>query len=887
MKRLAWITTLVLLMAPLLRADEPKRAKVMIFPLKVISQEGPETFSTELAGVLGAELTREGDLDVASGAPFISAVQEKKVDPARLVRLADRMGAGAVVWGRVSKIEDGYSMEVWVAESDPRKKPRLFSATGKSMEDLIGKVKELAVEVGTAALKSSKLGEIKIEGNKRVQREAILNKLDVKAGSPFRRSALADEIREIYSMGYFDDVQIRAEETADGQVDLHISLSERPSLKSIEIEGSKLFTKDEILDAITTKSFSVASAEKIRNDIDKVKQMYEKKGYYKPKIDYDIKELSRNEATLTFKIDEGQKSYLTEVVFEGAKKLSPDELRKAMSVKEKSWVWFLDDSGTFTMDKLDENRMRLFAYYLDNGFINVQVGAPDVKIEGPSVKVTYPIREGERYQVRKVDVAGDLIIPHDQLLEKLQTQPKTWFKRSSVAEDIKALTKLYNDQGFAYADVEPQQKINDENKFLDLTYRVSKGQRVTIERVDVVGNERTRDKVIRRGLAIGEGDLYSSGKFEATKGNLESMDFFEAVKLKTAPGSRPDLMNVTVEVMEKKTGSLAAGLGYSSQDGAMGNIDLKERNMFGLGVVANAKASLSGRRNNYEGSLSYPWMFDYPVTGSLRGYKAVQKENYYVRDSDGFSVHLGYPLYGLWTMSTGFARDSSKLGHFDQGFSRSVADYYRSRGMVGDKFLNLSENSISVNFGRDTRDNSVIPTGGTKVSVGGRFSGLGADVAFSSYYSEAIYYKTLFWKAILKFRTNGSLLMETGNEPIPFDRRIVLGGIQSIRGYRHGEIGPRDRFGNIIGGDRSLYSNLECLFPVIEQLKINGVVFFDAGNAWNVSDGPMFKEIKAGFGAGIRWVSPMGPIRMEYGWKISPQKGEETGAFAFAMGQLF
>ena len=346
--------------------------------------------------------------------------------------------------------------------------------------------------------------------------------------------------------------------------------------------------------------------------------------------------------------------------------------------------------------------------------------------------------------------------------------------------------------------------MNDQYNFLDLTYKIRKGERVTIEKIDIVGNERTRDKIIRRSLAISEGDLYNADRFEATKSRLEGMDFFEAVRLKTSPGSRPDLMNVTVEVMEKKTGSLSAGLGYSSQDGAMANLELKERNLFGMAIVANGKANLSGRRNTYEGSLTYPWIFDMPLSGTVRGYKSQSKEANYVRDSDGFSVHLGYPFFGLWSMTSGFARDSSKLSGIEQVFARSVVDYYKHYGTTAQKFINLTENSLSVNFNRDTRNSTVIPTAGTRISLGTRFSGLGGDVSFSSYFTEAIYYQHLFWKAILKIRGNGTLLQEVGNNPIPFDRRLQLGGIQSIRGYRQGEIGPRDRFGNLMGGDRSL-----------------------------------------------------------------------------------
>ncbi|MBI4964229.1 MAG: outer membrane protein assembly factor BamA [Desulfomonile tiedjei] len=887
MKRLLFFIVLFLLVPLVLWAQSQKFSKIMIFPFKIVSKGELAEYSTEFSGALGSELTREGDVELLSGQPFQSAVQDRKVDPTRLLRIGERMGAQAAIWGTVTKLDDGYSVELWVVDKEHAQRPRLFSANGKDMEELSNRVKELAPEIGDLVLKRPKIGEIKIEGNKRIEKDAILHKLEVKPGSFFRKSAIGNEIREIYSMGYFEDVQIDAEGTPEGTIDLKVTVKERPSIGTIEIEGNKLFAKDEILDTLTTKSRAVASNEKIRDDIEKIKKMYEKSGYYQPKIEYEIKDLSQNEAKLVFKIDEGQKSYLTDIVLEGRKKLPESEARKLMTLKPKSWFWFLDDSGTFTKDKLEENRMRLTVAYMDNGFIEVQVGAPKMDFKDRSVTVTYPIREGNRYQVRTVKVDGDLVEPAEKFIPVLQVKPKTWFRRSLVGDDIKALTKIYNNLGYAYVDIEPRQKINEKHEFVDLVYHITKGERVTIEKVDVAGNERTRDKIIRRSLAISEGDLYSADRFDATKSRLEGTDFFEAVRLKTSPGSRPDLMNVTVEVLEKKTGSLSAGLGYSSQDGAMGNVNLQEKNLFGLGIMANAKANLSGRRNSYEGSVTYPWIFDLSLSGTVRGYKSMMKESNYYRDSEGFSVHLGHPLYGFWTMSTGFSRDSSKLTGFEQGFARSIVEYYKQYGTVAQKFTNVSDNAVSLSVGRDTRNHPMIPSGGSKVSFASRFSGFGGDLAFASHMADMSYYYPLFWRAIVKVHTSGSLLHEVGPDPIPFDRRLLLGGIGSVRGYQFGQIGPRDRYGNIIGGDRSLYTNLECLFPLVDQLKLNGVVFFDVGNAWNASESPFLTTAKAGAGVGIRWVSPMGPLRIEYGWKVSPEKGETPGAVAFSMGQLF
>lgn len=887
MRKLLFAVVLVILLPVLGRATEAETRKIMIFPFKVVEKGQEPRPSIETAAVLGGELVKEGDVQVSDSASLGSVIQTGTPDPARMARLASRMDLFAIIWGTLTKLEDGYSLEVSVMGKNEREKPRLFTATGKGMEELVSGIKEMAGEIGQVVLHRPRVGSIKIEGNKRIQKETILNKLGMKEGVAFNRSALGENIRELYSMGYFDDVQISADETAEGAVDLRIVLKERPSVKEIQTEGNKLLTKEEILDALTTKSFAVVNPEKIRDDIVKMKKMYEKKGYYEPKIDYEIKELSRNEAKLVFKIDEGQKSWLTRVVLEGAKQIPEKELKKVLGTKEKSWFWFLDESGTFTSEELEKNRLRLMAQYWLKGFVNVQVGAPRVDIKAGSVTVTYPIREGERYQVRKVEVTGDLLESADKVTGLLKTKPRTWFNRQDLADDIQTLTRLYNNAGYAYADVAPLQTGNDEHHFLDLNFKVTKGERVTIEKVDIRGNERTRGKVIRRVLAIGEGDVYNSDLVEISKKNVEGMEFFEAVKIKTSPGSRPELMNLTVEVMEKKTGSLTTGVSYSSSDGVTGTVDLKERNLLGLGVVANVSGNISGRRSNGELSMTYPWAFDIPLSVTGRLYRQQQKEDRYLRDGEGFGLTTGYPIYGFWGLTAGFARDSYKISGIEKIYARSVTDYYAKYGVRAESFLNLSENSLSLWLRRDTRYGSPLPVGGMNLVLGSRISGFGSDVQFSRHFTEFAYYQPLYWRLVMKVQANGSALVESGGAPIPIDRRIILGGPNSIRGYQQGEIGPRDRYGSVLGGDRALYTNVECLFPLLEGLKLNGVVFFDVGNAWDADHSPLPTEVKAAGGLGVRWLSPMGPIRMEYGWKVRPQKGEAPGALTFAMGQLF
>jgi outer membrane protein insertion porin family len=888
MKKLHCIIVLLVLLPVLAFGQDSEPKKIMIFPLKSVDKAGKVSYTVEPTILLGNELLREGGVKLVPGKAFVSLVKGRRVDVKRIARMAQRMGLDAVLWGTVRTTPDGRSLELWAMGKDAKKKPNYFSTAGKDMEELFASMGDLAVEIGRVVLKRPTIAAIRVEGNKRIGTPTILNVLKMKIGEPFRRSTVADDIRSIHSLGYFEDVRIKTEEREDGRVDLKIILKERPFITKIEVTGANQFSSDEILDALTTKSRRVLSPGEIAGDIAKLKKKYEKEGFFEPEISYEVKELSPNEAKLVFKIEEGVKSYLTKIILDGAKAISPEKLKKiALNIKEKSWFWFLDESGSFTREKLEENRRRLIGYYLNKGFLDVQVGAPKMEVKGGKVTVTYPIKEGRRFQIRKVDVVGDLIMPKETLLKLLESKPKTWCNSRTVHEDVETLTKLYNDGGYAHADIEPIRDLNRKHDFVDLTYRITKGKKVRIGRVDIRGNDRTRGKVIRRALAIGEGEDYSARGIDLSKKNLEGMDFFEAVQIKTHPGPTRDVMDLEVKVQEKKTGSLAAGIGYSSQDGAMGNISLKERNLLGMAITANLQASLSGRRNNYEGSLSYPWIMDYPLRATINGYKHQQSEKRYFRESDGFGLHFGYPLYGFWGLSWGFAHDSTKLSGFQKPFNRSIRNYYKNYGYNADRFKNLSENSVSVALTRDTRFGSPIPLGGSKLTFGSRFSGFGGDVAFSRYFTDAVYYKHLFWKAVFKAKASGSALVETPGFPIPFDRRILLGGISTIRGYQARQIGPADKYGNIIGGDRSVLGTFECLFPLLQSLNLNGVVFVDAGNTWNAAVRPLPDDVKAGAGVGIRWVSPMGPIRIEYGWKLAPKRGEAPGAFAFAMGDLF
>jgi outer membrane protein insertion porin family len=862
--------------------------RLLLLPFREINERGDVVMNATLAGIVSAQLQKMENVAVADGKAMEALVKPKKVNIPRIARVIRRQDLDGVVWGEWKILsEDKYSMTLYVLHRKNLRKPRSYSGSAKDMEELVAALINLTDRMSVDLLGKPKIGRIIIKGNQRVRDEAIMNRMALSPGAILQPSEVSHEIKEIFAMGYFEDVSVNAQPRGNDKVDLVFEVKELPHIKTIEIKGNSVFTQDEILDEITTRSLSVARGEKIQKDIGKIRGMYERKGYYTPKIEWGLEELSDNQAKLVFTIDEGEKRYLTDIRFPGREKLTEKELLKILTIKEKSWFWWIDHSGKFTRSDLDENRNRIIGYYSEKGYVQAQVGEPSVDIEDEGVVVSYPVNEGDRFQIRKVELEGDLILSEEELKERLKNKPKTWFKGSDVGKDTETLTKMYKNLGYAYVDVEPMPKLNEEHNFVDLTFRITKNQRVKIGQVQIRGNDRTRDKIIRRNVLLAAGDRYQDAALDATKERLEALDFFEAVKIKTSPGSQPDIMDMTVEVMEKKTGTIAAGLGFSNKGGAMGNIDVKEKNVLGMGIMLNGNGKLSANSNTYEGSITYPWLFDWPLNATLSAYNNNMTEANYTKVGTGVSLNLGFPVYGNWRMHTGVSRDASRKVGLQRSYSDAIAKYYKARGEDPDRFYSTAEHALSMSLIRDTRLGSMIPRGGSKITFGSRFAGLGGDVSYARYYSDASYYYPLFWKAIMKARLNFTGVSEVGNMPVPVDRRILLGGISTVRGYKYGDLAPKGEYGAVLGGDRGVFANLECLFPIFESAKLFGVVFTDAGNAWNSTDSLIMEEVKAGGGVGLRWVSPMGPIRVEYGWKLTPEKGDTSGEFAFTMGQLF
>lgn len=889
MKKILTSMIIALILCPWAVSQERGNEKdILVLPFREINKQGQVAPSETLSRIVYNLISSMDNVEVSDGQRLAAAVAGENVNIRRLARILRRENKDALIWGDVKILkENEYSISINVLEKDNLRKPRTYTGVAKSMEELVNVLDSLVDNIALDVLGMPTIEKIVINGNERVQDEAIMNRLTLRPGAILKPEEVSSAIKEIFAIGFFENVEVKTEKDSKGKVDLVFEVTELPSIKEIEIKGNSVFTEDEILDALITRSLSVAKTERIQQDISKMKSMYEKKGYYTPKIEWELKELSGNEAKLVFNIDEGKHRFLTDIKFPGREKLPESELLKILTIKEKSWFWWIDSSGKFTQSDLEENRNRIIGYYSQKGYIKAQVGEPELKIEDDGVIVSYPVNEGNRYQIRKVDVEGDLVISREKILENLESKPKTWFKGADVGKDTENITKLYKNLGYAYVDVEPVIDVNDEYKFVDMTFKINKNQRVRIEQVQIRGNNRTRDKIIRRNVALAAGDLFDDSALEVSKGRLESLDFFEAVKIKTAPGSKPDLMNVAVEVMEKKTGSIAAGLGFSNKGGAMGNIDVKEKNVLGMGIMLNANGKLSSNSNTYEGSITYPWLFDRPLNATLSAYNNNTTETNYTKVGTGISLNLGFPVYGAWRMHTGLSRDASRKVGMEDSYSEAIAKYYRSRGDDPDRFYSTAEHAVSMSLVRDTRLGAMIPRGGAKIVFGSRLAGLGGDVSYARYYSDASYYYPLFWKAILKAKANFTGVSEVGNMPVPVDRRILLGGISTVRGYKYGELAPKGEYGSVLGGDRGVFANLECLFPVFESQKLYGVVFVDAGNAWNSTESPFIEELKAGGGLGVRWVSPMGPIRVEYGWKLTPEKGDTSGEFAFTMGQLF
>jgi outer membrane protein insertion porin family len=741
-----------------------------------------------------------------------------------------------------------------------------------------------------------KVAEITIAGNRRIESPAISNAIKLKVGDNFYEEKIDEDIKSIYNLGFFTDVKAEKSTSEKGVVVTYI-VSEKPVVREILFDGNSALTTDKLKENLDIKANSIFSAKELVKSIKKLKKLYVDEGYPLVEIEPVKEQISPEELKITLKITGENKILIREIKFEGNKEFDDSKLKSSIETKQDWWLAWLTGAGVYKEDIFKNDMMVITELYMNNGYINFKIAEPKVEMtsDKKALYVLVSMTEGDKFSTGQIDFRGDLLENKEELNKRLKMKSGEVFSRGALRQEVFALTDLYADKGYAFANVNPITTINSSKKLIDISFDFEKGEKVFIDRINISGNSKTRDKVLRREMRITEGEMYSATGLKKSKQNLMNLGFFEEATIATSKGKEDNKLNLDVTVKEKATGTFSIGGGYSSLDGFVGQGSIQQTNLFGYGLKSNASVSIGGKSSTYSVGLTDPYFLDtkWSLGGDL--YRTERQYVDYTKRATGADIKGGYQFND--TLSTFLLYRFEKVNILKESFA-----LLETRRLFPDLVTTTDSttSAVTASISRNTTDYRLDPTTGMTNSLSVEFAGLGGTNRFIRYIGQtAQYFPVLFGSVFMLHGTFGHI-MEMG-APVPIDEKFYLGGITTIRGYSGRTVSPSivlpqyDSLTGVrtgeqrayIGGDTEVVFNAEYSVPLIKDAGLKGVIFFDTGNSVN-GLGNAFSGLLSSYGMGIRWFSPIGPLRLEYGIPLNPRQGiDKNGKLEFSIGNFF
>ena len=853
--------------------------KVAVMPFSVAAKEPLEHLGEKVRQEMNERLKADGFTLVSQEELHkeITSLKGEPLTEPRAQEIGRKLGADVVIMGQLIKVGEVVSLEARLLDLTGKVPLATLKSQGTGLKALPGLSSQLAQEVSLKILGKERLTRLDVKGNRRIEKDAILGVMQTREGDFLFPPRLREDLKAIYKMGYFTDVKFDVGDTPEGRI-LTVLVEEKPAIKEIIIKGNKKLKRDKILEVMDLKPFSVASEAAIRENINKITNAYREKGYYEARVNYELVSVTKTEVDLVLLIDEGGKLAIKEIKFEGNQAFKAKAIKNVMETKEKTLlISMFTGSGRLTKDILERDLEKISAFYYNHGYIKAKMGEPRIDIKGKDIFITIPLTEGPQFKVGKVDVQGDLLEDKEKLLELLDIVKEKVYSREVVQKDLTTMSDFYADKGFANADVAPLIKENEQDLTVDVTLDIHKGNKVYFERIEIAGNIKTRDKVVRRELKVYEQDLFSATNLKESIKNLRRLEYFEDVNFGTSPGSSPDRMNLKITVKERPTGTFGLGAGYSTQDRIVGMVEISQNNLFGLGQQLKLQGILGSISHRFRASFTEPYLFDRPLAMGVDGFNWQRQYSEYNRKSWGGVFRLAHPL--RWQYTRVFA------SYRFENVQLSGLSPYSSPQLIAAKYIHATS-AATLSVRRDSRDSLFAPSRGSDNSVSFELAGLGGDTAYSRYIGETGWYFPLRWTTVGVLHARGGYMQQLPWGALPAYEKFYLGGIDSIRGFKYAEISTRDPNTNErIGGIKFLQFNTEYRFPVYKKFGLMGTVFFDAGNVYGANWVP--PVLRTSIGTGLRWFSPMGPLRVEWGYNLSKKPYERSSAWEFTMGGQF
>jgi outer membrane protein insertion porin family len=745
--------------------------------------------------------------------------------------------------------------------------------------------------------------EIRVEGNRRVEPETVRSYLQFSVGQPYDAGKVDASLQALFATGLFADVSINQE--GDAAV---IYVVENPVINQVAFEGNSEVDTDTLKAEVQLKPRSVYTRARVQGDVQRILDVYRRQGRYTATVEPKIIELEQSRVNLVFEINEGGATKVQGINFTGNHAFSDAQLRDIISTTQSGWFDFLKGTAYYDPDRMNLDRELLRQFYLKNGYADVRVVAANAELdrEGSGFYVNFAIDEGERYTFGGVTIENSLPgLDPNSLTGEILTHQGDIYNGSDVEKTTERLTLVTAEQGFAFARVRPRAVPDPAARTMSLTYLIDEGPRIYIERININGNLRTKDHVIRREFRLAEGDAYNPLLVDRAKKRLNALGFFKSVDIKRRPGSSQDRVILDVDLVEQSTGELSFGAGYSTSEGVIGDVSISERNLLGNGQFLRLRLAGSLERMQIDLSFTEPRFLDQNLSAGFDLFhKEIDQidEAGYESTRTGGTVRLGFPLSEELWMQTGYTLEYTTMD-VDARYEEYVSDVVlREMEVRGDSALT---SSIGTSLTYDKRNHPKNPTSGYYMQLATDMAGLGGDVQYIRVNGEGRAYYPITEKITFVGRLIGGHIEGWGDDDVRLTDLYYRGG-ETIRGFDRGGFGPRDLSPgsrkDALGGRTYWASTAEIRFPlpfVPDDLGLSGAVFADAGSLWNAND--LAKEmardgdirlgddssIRSSVGASIMWNSPVGPIRMDFAKALTKEKYDEEQFFRFGASTKF
>jgi outer membrane protein insertion porin family len=726
--------------------------------------------------------------------------------------------------------------------------------------------------------------DVRVEGTQRIEPATVLSYVQLKAGDTFDQTRIDESLKALFATGLFADVTLQR--TGN---DLVVNVVENPIINRISFEGNHKIDTDKLQDEIQLRPRVVYTRTRVQADVDRILEIYRRSGRYSARVEPKVILLDENRVDLVFEIDEGPRTPVARVNFVGNKEFDSQDLREVIQTKESAWYRFLSSNDTYDPDRLNYDKELLRRFYLAHGYADFRVVSAVAELTPTRDEffLTITIDEGVRYKFGTVKIDPKLKgLDAAPLYDAVTTVEGDWYNATAVDDSIVALTNAVNQLNYPFVDVKPLVDKKHDERVVNLTYQIDEGKRNFVEKIDIVGNERTVDKVIRRELTVAEGDPYNETRIKQSEQKIKDLGFFEKAQIQSTPGTEPDKTDLKVNVTEQPSGDVSLGAGYSTVDGPLVDFRVRERNFLGEGKDVSFSTTVSSLEQDFNLGYTEPYFLDRDMDAGVDLFKInrnLTDQDSYTQEQTGGNLRLGYPLTDSLRQRLNYRLEENSITDIQPGTSLFIQD------QAGERLTSAVGQELSY----DKRDSKVDPTKGYILSLDNEVAGLGGDAKYLRSIVTATGYVPLTDDIVASSLLEGGDIVGYGGQGVNIADRFFLGG-DTFPGFRVAGIGPRDdATQDALGGNEYYRGTTEVAFPVglPPEYGIKAHAFAYYGTLTRIDQsGPGIDDssaIRVSSGLGLSWKSPFGPIRVDLAYPVVRQTYDKSQFFRFSFGTKF